>query len=180
MAADSNELVVIGKVTSVYGVKGWVKIHSYTEPVENFLRYQDYYLDQADQWQPIAFDQLKRHQKGLVGLMEGIETRESASTYCQCDIAILASQMSSLDDGEFYWHELEGLSVWTRDVGGNELLLGKLHHMIETGANDVLVVRSSKGSLDKRERLIPYLPGQVIREIDIEASVIKVDWDPEF
>ena len=52
--------------------------------------------------------------------------------------------------------------------------------MIETGSNDVLVVKKCKDSLDGRERLIPYLPDQVVLAVDLEAGSIEVDWDPEF
>lgn len=181
MVNDADELVVIGKITAVYGVKGWVKIHSLTEPMENFVSYQGYYLERADQWEAVEFDQIKRHSKGLVGLVEGVTNRDQAKRYCQCNIAVPASEMAKLDDGQFYWYQLEGLQVWTAEPEGNKgSLLGTLDHMMETGANDVLVVKASKESIDKRERLIPYLPDQVIKNIDIDAGFITVDWDPEF
>jgi 16S rRNA processing protein RimM len=180
MLADSAELVVIGKITTVYGVKGWVKIHSYTEPMENFVGYQDYYLDRGDQWDPIDFDAIKRHGKGLVAQIAQVDDREQARLYCQCNIAVTVDQLPALAQGEFYWHQLEGLEVLCTGPDGKEQLLGKMHSMMETGANDVLVVRQSKGSIDKRERLIPWIPDEVITQVDSKAGVIRINWDPEF
>ena len=177
---DASGLVVIGKITSVYGIKGWVKIHSYTEPMENLMGYQSCYLDMGDQWEPIDFEAAKRHGKGLIAQIEGVNDREIARRYCQRDIAIPASDMPELAKDDFYWHQLEGLKVFTSNAAGEEQLLGQVKQMMETGANDVLVVRKCQGSIDKRERLIPWIPEQVIKTVDIEAGLIRVDWDAEF
>lgn len=177
---EASELVVIGKITSVYGIKGWVKIHSYTQPMENLMGYKSCYLDKGDQWEPIDFEAAKRHGKGLVALIEGVNDREVARGYCQRDIAIPVSEMPVLAKGDFYWHQLNGLKVFTTDEKGDEQLLGEVKQMMETGANDVLVVRKCQGSIDKRERLIPWIPDQVIQTVDIEAGLIRIDWDAEF
>ncbi|HBO13126.1 MAG TPA: 16S rRNA processing protein RimM, partial [Halieaceae bacterium] len=87
-----------------------------------------------------------------------------------------------LGDGEYYWHQLEGLEVWCQDREGEaagEQLLGRVAYLIETGANDVLVVRASPGSIDDRERLVPYLPGDVVKAVDLAAGRLTVDWFPE-
>lgn len=177
---DPAELVVIGKITAVYGVKGWVKIHSYTDPMENLLGYQSCYYQRGNQWQPLIFEDVKRHGKGLVGLIEGVADREQAKSHCQSDIAIVRSDLPALDAEDFYLHQLEGLKVYSADADGNELLLGKVHQMMETGANDVVVVQACDGSIDKRERLIPWLMEQVILQVDIKAGLLRVEWDAEF
>lgn len=189
MAIDASELLVIGKITTVFGVKGWVKIHSFTEPMENFLGYQDFYLERSDSvgqsegqgnWRSITFSAVKRQGKGLIALIEGVDDREQARLYCQCNIATPRQALPELQEGEFYWNQLHGLEVKAKNAEGCEVLLGKVHHVLETGANDVLVVRKSKGSIDEQERLIPWLPDQVVIEVDIEAGFMRVDWDPEF
>ncbi|ARN75392.1 ribosome maturation factor RimM [Oceanicoccus sagamiensis] len=177
---EASELVVIGKITSVYGIKGWVKIHSYTQPMENLMGYKSCYLDQGDQWEPIDFEAAKRHGKGLIALIDGVNDREQARGYCQRDIAIPVSEMPVLTQGDFYWHQLDGLKVFTTNEEGDEQLLGEVKQMMETGANDVLVVKKCQGSIDKRERLIPWIPDQVIKTVDIEAGLMRVDWDAEF
>lgn len=194
MSDDSVSMVVIARITTVYGVKGWVKIHSYTNPIENFIGYQDCYLDRGDQWDPIDFDTVKKHGKGLVALIDGVNDREQARTFCQCDIAISSGDFPDLNADEFYWHQLQGLEVYTEGAGHERLLLGKVDYVMETGANDVLVVRPShpgitgksdgagdeNESIDKAERLIPWIKDQVVKKVDIESGVILVDWDPDF
>ena len=180
MTIDPSELAVIGKITTVYGVKGWVKVHSYTEPMENFFGYTDFLIQRNGSWSSIDFAEGKRHGKGLVARISGVDDRDVAAGYTRCDIAIPVSAMPKLEDDEFYWHQLEGLKVLTKGSDGDDLLLGVVSHMLETGANDVLVVRKCQGSIDKQERLIPYLPDQFIQHIDLEAGEIRVDWDPEF
>lgn len=180
MTIDSSELAVIGKITTVYGVKGWVKVHSYTEPMENLFGYTDFLIERNGSWSPVVFAEYKRHGKGLVARIDGVDDRDIAATFTRCNIAVRLSALPDLEEDEFYWHQLEGLKVLTTGPDGESLLLGIVSHMLETGANDVMVVCKCPGSIDKQERLIPYLPDQFIHRIDIEAGEIRVDWDPEF
>ena len=177
---ESSDLVVIGKITTVYGVKGWVKIHSYTDPMENLLQYEDYLLQQRGRWQPLHIAAAKVHGKGLIAQLEGVNDREVAREYCQCNIAVASSNLPPLSGDDFYWHELEGLKVFTRDDNGSEVLLGVVDHILETGANDVLVVKKCAGSVDQEERLIPWLLERVVLEVDIAAGSIQVDWPVDF
>lgn len=177
---DSSRLLVVGKITTVYGVKGWVKLHSYTEPMENILGYESCLIQLNGSWKPLELDAVKHHGKGLVAKITGVEDREQARIYCQCDIAVDKEDMPPLDEEDFYWHQLVGLSVFTDTAEGELLLLGKVQQLMETGANDVLVVHKAQGSIDRRERLIPWLPDQVVKQVDLEKGLILVDWDPEF
>lgn len=180
MGTVPADLVVVGRITTVFGVKGWVKIHSYTEPMDNLCSFESLYIQRNGQWAPFELTEIKRHQKGLIGLIRGVDDRELARTYCQCDIGVSATEMPALEEGDYYWHQLEGLRVYTRGAAGTEVLLGTVHQILETGANDVMVVRRCAGSLDDRERLIPWLPGQVVGTVDLAAGAIHVDWDSEF
>lgn len=180
MDREPADPVVVGKITTVFGVRGWVKIHSYTEPMENILDLQPWYVQRDGHWQPLALADARRHQKGLIGLIEGVDDRERARSYCQCDIAVPAASMPALAGDEYYWHQLEGLAVYSRGPDGGEQLLGEVDHLLETGANDVLVVRACSGSIDQRERLIPWLPEQVVTAVDLDTGRIEVDWDSEF
>ncbi|MFC6632193.1 ribosome maturation factor RimM [Microbulbifer taiwanensis] len=172
----SGELVTVGRITAVYGVRGWVKVHSYTEPMDNILQFERWWLQEANGWEPLQIDGGKRHGKGLIIHIKGVDDRDLAARFCQRDIAIERSAMPALTEGEYYWHQLEGLRVISH-FGGGEHDFGTVVRMMETGANDVMVVR---GGGDKRERLIPYLPGEFISDIDLDAGVITVDWDPAF
>ena len=173
---DLSSLVPMGKVTSLYGVRGWVKIYSHTEPMENILSYTPWYLRLDGRWQKVELEQGKRHGKGLVAKLVGCDDRDRASSFCGAEIGIEQEQLPALEGDDYYWHQLENLNVVTE----SNVILGRVDHLIPTGSNDVLVVKGTKESLDKRERLIPYLPDQVIKEINLESGIIRVDWDPEF
>ncbi|MBE9395965.1 ribosome maturation factor RimM [Pontibacterium sp. N1Y112] len=172
----TEENTVLGRIASVYGVKGWVKIYSHTDPIENILTYSPWLLKIKGQWKSFEIEASKRHGKGLVAKLVGVDDREIARTYNGVEIAVESHRLPKLEEGEFYWSQLENLTVYT--VSGQ--LLGKVSHLMETGANDVLVVKGNDESIDRNERLIPYLPDQVIKEIDLETGAIRVDWDPEF
>lgn len=154
-------------------------MHSFTEPMEGFLGYGNWLIRRRQGWEPIEFDAGRRHGKGLVVHINGIDDRNAAEAYIKSEVAIAREQLDTLPEGDYYWHQLEGLKVWVHSAEGRELL-GEVAYLIETGANDVLVVQASADSIDDRERLIPYLPGQVIRHIDLGAGIIEVDWDKEF
>ena len=173
---NRNELVILGKITSVYGVKGWVKVYSHTEPMDNILSYSPWYIQRDGQFQTLEVDQGKRHGKGLIAKLVGCDDRETARDYCGLNVSVERQKLPELEQGEFYWHQLEKLNVVTES--GVEL--GRVDHLIATGSNDVLVVKSTKASIDDRERMVPYLPEQVIKEVNLEAGTIRVDWDPEF
>ncbi|MCZ6828169.1 MAG: ribosome maturation factor RimM [Gammaproteobacteria bacterium] len=172
--ADTKPLV-IGRIRGVYGVKGWLKIHSYTEPMDNLLQYEKCQIKRRHGWEAVVIDAGKRHGKGLVAHIEGVDDRAQAEALKDCEIAIPLNVLPELAGEDYYWHQLEGLSVFSGDE-----LLGRVDHMVDTGANDVLVVKPCEGSRDQRERLIPWLREAVIRRVDIASGSIEVDWDPEF
>ncbi len=175
------EFIVLGRVTSVYGIKGWVKVVSETEPVQGILDYKSWLIKTNNRdWSPVNLIASKRHGKGLVVQFEGSTDRDIAMTYCGASIGVTKSSLPSLDEGDFYWHQLEGLRVITESESGSELLLGRVDHLMSTGSNDVLVVKSCDGSIDKRERLLPYLLDQFVKSVDLDKGEIRVDWDPEF
>jgi 16S rRNA processing protein RimM len=173
--SGSDPMLTVGKIAGCFGIKGWVKIHSYTDPAENFLSYGQWHLKRRDGYEPVEFDQGKIHGKGLVAHIAGVDDRTLAESYKGLTVAIPADRLPLLEAGDYYWRDLEGLKVWCRD-GENRVFLGTVDYLIETGANDVLVVKGCAGSIDERERLIPYLPGETVTRVDLEGAVIEVDW----
>lgn len=165
-----SEWVVVGRVTGLHGVGGWVKIFSYTETLLGFVDYDPLYLHISGKWQPVALEAGQRHGKGVIGKFVRYDDRDAAASLLGCDIAVRREQLPELKPGEYYWNDLEGLRVET--VGGLEL--GFVERMIETGANDVVVVKG------EREHLIPFIPGEVVVEIALEQGLMRVNWDPEF
>jgi 16S rRNA processing protein RimM len=174
--SDSNaQHLVVGRISGVFGIKGWVRIHSYTEPVENLLGYEHWTMQRRGEWESICIDAGKCHGKGLVAHLKGVDDRSEAEALHGCDIAVPATELPELAADEYYWHQLQGLSV---ECAGE--LLGRIDQMMATGANDVMVVKPCEGSRDQRERLIPWLRGSVVKNIDLPGACIQVDWDPEF
>lgn len=179
MSAESN-LVNVGRITAVYGVKGWVKVHSYTDPQENLFEYHPWFLKTKHGVKKIEVDDARPHGDAFVAHIVGIDDRDLAAQYTAADIAIERELLPDLEAGEYYWSQLEGLVVFTQFEGGGRQRLGVISKIMETGANDVLVVAADAESIDKRERLIPYVPEQFVLSVDLEAGEILVDWDPEF
>ncbi len=175
----SSNLVDVGRITTVFGVKGWVKILSATEPADNLFAYSPWWLKTRHGVKQVEVEEYQPHGKGWVAHIKGIDDREQAQALSQVTIAVERDQMPELDSGEYYWHQLQGLAVIT-EFGGHSQRLGVVQRLLETGANDVLVVQPDADSIDAKERLIPYLPGQFVTEVNLEAGLIRVDWDPEF
>ncbi len=166
-----SELISIGKIAGVFGVKGWVKIFSLTDPRENVLNYSPWILKKDNQVKEVQLVEGKRQGKTVVACLEGISDRSLAESYSNWEILINKSQLPEAEEGEYYWADLVGLSVETE----NGISLGQVEYIIETGANDVLVVQDLK-----EERLIPFLQGQTIKKIDLDGKLMVVDWDPDF
>ncbi len=177
MAAPVNP-VTVGRIIGVHGVRGWVKVQSSTQPETNILEYRPWWICRKGEWRSLQVDHHRWVNKGLLCHLKGLDDRDEAKLICQQDIAVEKSCLAALDEGEHYWHELQGLAVlchWQ----GRAVSLGRVADLLATGANDVLVVTGSKDSLDQRERLIPYVD-HVIVNVDLENSLIEVDWDPDF
>ena len=166
--AHERSIVPLGHISGVHGIQGWVKIHSLTEPREAIFEYQPWLL--GDAREQVRLRQGKKHGNRLIALLENTESREQAEALVNQPIAVYRDQFPELPEGEFYWTDLMGLTVRLED--GREL--GTIANMLATGANDVMVVRG------ERERLIPFIRGQYVTQVDLEARVVTVDWDPEF
>jgi len=174
MEQDSGT-VVLGRVAGVFGVRGWVKIFSHTEPRNNILTYSPWLIGpgsggEQDSWAEFRLLDGKPHGKGIIALLEGCDDRDQAALLVGCDIAIERRRLPRLEQNDYYWSDLEGLRV--RTLEGVEL--GIVSHLFETGANDVMVV------IGEKEHLIPYLWEQVVKQVDLEAGLMLVDWDPDF
>ncbi len=178
-ATRAGEMLVVGRITGCFGVKGWVKIHPYTQSAENFKAFGRWQLKRRDGYEAVEFDAVNARGKGLVAHIRGVDDRTTAERYRGLDIAVPEEALPSLPRGEYYWRDLQGLQVWCQEgekPGEAQVLLGTVDYLIETGANDVLVVKPCAGSVDERERLIPYVPGDTVVRVDLEEAVIVVDW----
>ncbi len=170
MDIGAQRWVILGRISGLFGVQGWVKVHSYTDPRDGILGYRDWYLRDRGDPRPVSLERGRVQGKGLVAKLAGCDDRDQASVLVGAEIVVRRSQLAEIGSGEYYWADLEGLTVLLADGR----CLGKVVRLIATGANDVLVVDGD------RERLIPFLPDSVVLEVDPAQGLIRVDWDPDF
>jgi 16S rRNA processing protein RimM len=173
VTADTD-MILLGRVSGLFGVKGWIKVYSDTEPRDNILNYSPWYLQRQGGWQPYEVIAGRAHGKGIVAQLANCPDRDAAAELVGSTIAIRREQLPVTAEDEYYWSDLRGLTVITTQ--GVEL--GRVVNLMETGANDVLVVRE-RGE-HGRERLIPFIRQQVVKAVDLEKGQLTVDWDPEF
>jgi 16S rRNA processing protein RimM len=171
--STSGEMISLGRISAAYGIKGWIKVYSFTDPIENILSYRPWYLRRGKGWEEVEVLDSRRQGKGIIALLANCETRDDVEGFLGAEIAIPASLLAELDDGEYYWTQLQGLAVTNTE----DQRFGVVNHLLKTGANDVLVVRADEASMDTDERLIPYLMDKVIKSVDLEAGKIIIDWD---
>ena len=162
--------VVVGQVVGIYGIKGWVKLRSFTAPPENLLQYRPWHLVKGEMAAEHAAIEARVHGKGLIAKLAGVDDRDAAAAWVGAEIFVERRALGPPETGRFFWADLLGLRVETADGR----LLGQVDSLLETGANDVLVVQG-----DKR-RLIPFVMDDVISRVDLPAGLIVADWDPEF
>jgi 16S rRNA processing protein RimM len=163
----SKDVVIVGKFGSVHGVHGWLKIVSYTDPKTNILDLTPWLINQNGNWQELVVKTRQVNDKGIIVELPNLTDREIAKSYTNQYIAVKREQLPKLASDDFYWCDLEGLSVFDKEQN----FLGKVDCLFATGANDVLVVKN-----EDKESLIPYL-SNVILEVNLGEQFIKVDWN---
>jgi 16S rRNA processing protein RimM len=168
---SNTDLLNAGQISGVFGIKGWVKVFSFTDPRENILQYSPWLVQKNNQISEIKVLNGQRHGHVVVAELDGITDRDAALALMGADILIRKQQLPKAKAGEYYWSDLVGLRV--RTVSGVDL--GCVDHLIETGANDVLVVVDGE-----TERLIPFLQNHTVLTIDLADAIMVVDWDPDF
>jgi 16S rRNA processing protein RimM len=166
--SSAHKIMALGYISAVHGIKGWVKVHSWTRPLEAILDYQPWLL--GEERKAVKILDGRKQGKGVVACLPGIEDRQQAMIMVGQQIFVRREQMPATAEDEYYWSDLEGLEVHTT----KGVLLGKVERLMDTGANDVLVIRG------QRQHLVPFVQGQYVTRVDLEGGLIEVDWDPEF
>ncbi len=182
-----SALISLGRVNGVYGVKGWLKVHSDTSPRENIVAYKNWHLSDSTspqattaavsdesntQW--VELEAGRAQGKNIVAKLQGVDDRDAAQLLVGRTIAVERENLPVLNSDEYYWTDLSGLEV----IDSQAQRLGKVSRLFETGANDVMVVKETDGS--GGEILIPWILGSVVTQVDLEAKSISVDWDPDY
>ncbi len=171
MNAGGDRRILVGRIVGVHGVQGAVKIESWTDPRMQIFKYQPWILKSASGEVEISGCRGREQGKGMIAELPGHGDRDKAAALIGTEIWVPRSALPKARPGEFYWTDLEGLDVITVDG----VSLGRVSHLFSTGANDVLVARDGE-----RERMVPFVVDQYVREVDFDAGRIVVDWDPEF
>ncbi|MEM1411361.1 MAG: ribosome maturation factor RimM [Pseudomonadota bacterium] len=167
---EKNDEVVLGYVSGVHGLKGWVKVFSYTDPRDAILDYRPWRMGrEGEASQVVNLERGQPHGKTIIAALPGVTTPEAARALVGDEIRYPRDEMPESGQGSWYWSDLLGLAVINREG----VQLGTVRQMIETGANDVMVLAG------ERERLIPFVMEQVVQAVDLAAREIRVDWHPD-
>lgn len=169
MVQHDSDLICVGHILGAQGLKGWVRVFSNTSPRANIVNYSPWLVEQDDR--VVAIEVSGREQgKHILARLDGIESRNQAEALTGCKLFIDAAQLPRLEAGEYYWSDLIGMAVETLQAEP----LGVVESMLETGADDVMVLQG------ERERLVPFVMDDIVRTIDLENRRMVVDWSPEY
>ena len=170
MSEASQSFIELGKISGVFGVSGWVKVFSWTDPREGIVEYSPWMVFHQGQWSEMKVLAGQRQGKMVVAKLAGVEDRDQALLLNGAVIAVPGERLKKLNQGQYYWRQLEGLQV----INASGVELGRVAHLMETGANDVLVVKSGT-----EEILIPFID-EVIVNVDRVAKVVTVNWGKDY
>ena len=168
---EDDKKIYLGKITGVHGIKGWLKIQSFSSPPENILNYPSWIINNQGEEDFYSIEQGRKQNNKIVVKLEKIDDRNTAESLINSKIQIQRSDLPKLSNENYYWSDLVGLSV----LNSEETVIGKIESLIETGANDVMVIITSK---DERI-LIPFVIHEIIKEVNLELNYIKIDWSIE-
>ncbi len=170
-------MVVMGRVTAPFGIKGWFKVYTLTAQPDNLCDYPVWWLQRDGEWREMKVVAAKVQGSTLVAQLAGIESREAAAALRGSEIGVPREQLPDAASDEFYWADLIGLRV----VNTEQHELGRVVRIVQTGANDVLVVADKDGGKRgaAREILIPFI-ADAIKQVDIAAGLIAVDWGRDY
>lgn len=170
----SSSMVVMGRIVAPYGVYGWLKVLPDTEALDGLFDYDTWWIGKQDNWREVAVEQAKIHNDVLVVKLAGVDDRDQAFACKGLQVAVPRDALPVPEDNEYYWSDLIGLAVKNQQ----DVDFGYVTDVFETGANDVLVVKSGKEN-GNVERLIPFID-QVVLAVDVTAKTMLVDWDADF
>ncbi|EUJ11508.1 16S rRNA processing protein RimM [Methylophilaceae bacterium 11] len=164
----------MGRIVAPYGVYGWLKVLPDTEVLDGLFDYDAWWIGKQDNWREVVVEQAKIHNDVLVVKLAGVDDRDQAFACKGLQVAVPRDALPVPDDNEYYWSDLIGLAVKNQQ----DIDFGYVTDVFETGANDVLVVKTGKEN-GNIERLIPFID-QVVIAVDVVAKTMLVDWDADF
>jgi 16S rRNA processing protein RimM len=176
-SSPSHDFLTLADIVGVYGIKGWVRLRVHLDDPNLLLSLPDLALVTEVQAarQSVVVEALQAQGKGHIARLSGIADRTQAEALRGREIQVAAAHFPAAGDDEVYWRDLEGLEVWCTEDGSRSLL-GRVKTLLETGANDVLVVSPCEESIDDREHLVPWIPGEVVTDLALAERKIEVSW----
>lgn len=167
---NNNNKIILGRFASTYGIQGWIKVTSYTDPPDNLLQYPSWQVKHQDQWQSIEIEDAKTHNQFIIIKIHGYDTPETVKSFTNELIGVEREELPKLKENEYYWVDLIGLRV----VNLEGVELGYIKSLMETASNDVMIIHDK----NNQERLIPYL-NHVVKSIDLDKKIMVVDWEEQ-
>ncbi len=168
-ASASDRIVVLGKIAGTFGVKGWIKIKSYTEPVDNILDYDVLQLGRPGQWTPVKIEEGRVTDKGVLAKLEGLESPEEARLRVGMELGVWRSEMPAPEPGEYYLSDLEGIEA----VSASGERLGNVDHFRSTPGGTVMVIRG------EQEHWVPFVKDRIVK-VELDAGRIVLDWSADW
>ena len=166
----------LGSINGSHGIRGWVRVFSHTDPMEAILDYSPWVLRKGREVKEVTVSEGRLSGKRLIARLADVESRDIADALIGYEIHVAREALLELERGNYYWFQLEGLAVRNREG----TVFGRIDHMLETGANDVMVVKPTESSIDNQDRLIPYVMEEVVAEVNQEAGEVVVDWQVDY
>jgi 16S rRNA processing protein RimM len=170
MSGTPQKQVILGRISGLMGIKGWVKVHSYTEPRESIVGFGSWILCGQGAESRVKVEGGRLQGRTVVAKLQGVDDCDEARALIGTKIAVAREDLPACGPGEYYWADLEGLDVRTL----SDEALGCVDFLFGTGDHDVMVVAGT------RERMIPFVQGRIVHKVDLDCGVIIVDWDPSY
>jgi 16S rRNA processing protein RimM len=167
--SQGSDWIVMGRIAAPFGIKGWVKVQPFSDDPGTLMDFESWRVGRDTEQALYTVETIQEHSNALVAKLEGIDDRDAAYALRGQEISVERSKLPPPEENEYYWSDLIGLTAVNRE--GVEL--GKVDSLMETGAQDVLVIKG------KREHLIPFI-AQFVGKVDVAGGLIEVDWGEDY
>ena len=164
----SDKKILVGKISNPHGIKGWVKVISFTDPIENILSYKQWIISDKETEKTYYLEDSRVQGNKIVIKLENVNDRNDADLLKNLQIQVNRSDLPDLDQNSYYWEDLVDFNVI--DIKGNHV--GKVDSLFRTGSNDVLVIIDET----KERLLVPFIMEEVIKYVDLDKELISIDW----
>ncbi|MDK9704051.1 MAG: ribosome maturation factor RimM [Sulfuritalea sp.] len=168
-------MIVLGRIVAPFGVQGWLRVHPFGDDPGAWRKMTQWWLSAdvhapAESWKVHGLEAVKLHGDGVVAKLAGIDDRDASEALGSCFFGAPREALPAPEQDEYYWADLIGLAV----VNMQNQPLGRVKSLIETGANEVLVVVDGD-----RERLLPFVE-HVVKAVDVPGGIIHADWESDW